>query len=138
MNFSDFILNDKKLEKKIYDKYNLDNNPDKKKEKNQKNKEYKREKLPSNEKRKLRNNLLNDYKMMNDEEKEKYIAKLGDQLTSDQRNADFYPGCDDKLVDVELRKDSKSIQKIIQMNTKARVFDEDTQMNELYKINSLL
>ena len=43
MNFSDFILNDKKLEKKIYDKYNLDNNPDKKKEKNQKNKEYKRE-----------------------------------------------------------------------------------------------
>ena len=57
----------------------------------------------------MRNNLLNDYKMMNDEEKEVFIAKKGDMLTEDQRNAAFYQGCEDKLVDVEIRKDAKSI-----------------------------
>ena len=46
---------------------------------------------------------------MNDEEKEVFIAKKGDMLTEDQRNAAFYQGCEDKLVDVEIRKDAKSI-----------------------------
>jgi len=86
---------------------------------------------PLIDKKKNRNNILTDFNLMNDEDKEKFIAVKGEELNSNQKNATFYPGCEEKLVDVDLRKDSKSVQKLIQMNTKARVFTEDSQLNQL-------
>ena len=75
---------------------------------------------------------------MPQEEQEKFISKLAEELFERQQNGLFQQGCEDKLVDVEIRKESKSVQKIVQMKTKAREFTEDEQLKQVYTINSLL
>ena len=75
---------------------------------------------------------------MPQEEQEKFISRLAEELIERQQNGLFQQGCEDKLVDVEIRKESKSVQKIVQMKTKAREFTEDEQLKQVYTINSLL
>ena len=75
---------------------------------------------------------------MPQEEQEKFISTLAEELLDRQRNGLFYEGCQDKLVDVEVRKESKSVKKLVQMKTKAREFTEDEQLKQVYTINSLL
>ena len=94
--------------------------------------------MPLEERKFKRNNILNDFKQMKEEEKEQFLAQLWDDLHNNHKNGIFHNGCEDKLVDVDVRKDAKPIKKLVQMKTKAREFKEDVQLSELHKINSLL
>ena len=74
---------------------------------------------------------------MDETNKELFINELAkDKPIS---NGKWLSGCSDPLIDIKVakRKDAITKKKLVMMNTKARTFTEDEELEMLYKTNCL-
>jgi hypothetical protein len=75
---------------------------------------------------------------MDSNNQEAFLNELGDDVPTNHRKARFWQGCDDPVIDIEKRKETRIDKKLVASKTKPRVFTEDEKLEELYKMNSLM
>ena len=72
------------------------------------------------------------------EDQEIMLNQLGNDLPENRKTGRFHCIREDLIIDLEMRKDTVPVKKLVQMQTKARQFTEEMKEKELYTSNSLL
>ena len=96
-----------KIKQKNQDKLKYDNDKKHRDKKIKDAKVYKREKLPSKDRKYKRNRVIDDYNRMDTAAQEEFINTFVDDILDCHKNGKWLIGCNDPIIDIEKRKEDK-------------------------------